>query len=170
MLITLPPNYPYVMLTALWISFQCYFVGMSVPYAQRKKVFNREFMKQFDEQHIQSISKSGGAPAHGYPDMGTGIYSEKLSYKDWFNFNLAQRAHFNFLEQILIVLFLILVAGFKYPDYTVIAGLVYSFGRFLMVRGYTKKIEGRKLGVAILNVALAGLFTLSISSALSLQK
>ncbi len=55
-------------------------------------------MKQFDELHMKSVPKSGGAPGDGYPDLGSGVYSEKLSYKDWFNFNLSQRAHFNFLE------------------------------------------------------------------------
>lgn len=30
--------------------------------------------------------------------MGNGVYSDKLSYKDWFLFNLDQRAHKNFLE------------------------------------------------------------------------
>ena len=71
--------------------------------------------ENFDEIHMKNIPESGGAPAHGYPDMGHGVYSEKLSYKDWFLFNLAQRAHFNFLEQIQIVIFLILVAGVKFP-------------------------------------------------------
>ena len=30
--------------------------------------------------------------------MGNGLYGEKLSYKDWFEFQLDQRAHKNFLE------------------------------------------------------------------------
>jgi len=34
----------------------------------------------------------------GYPDMGSGRYSDKLSWKDWYYFNLAQRCHMNYLE------------------------------------------------------------------------
>ena len=54
--------------------------------------------KNFDELHKKSFPGSSGAPQQGYPDMGCGLYSEKLSYKDWFTFNLAARVHGNFLE------------------------------------------------------------------------
>jgi len=30
--------------------------------------------------------------------MGSGRYSEKLEYKEWFEFNNAQRVHVNFVE------------------------------------------------------------------------
>jgi hypothetical protein len=33
-----------------------------------------------------------------YPDMGNGRYSEKLSYKEWFEFNNAIRVHYNYIE------------------------------------------------------------------------
>ena len=63
----------------------------------RGRVFDKNFMeKHFLEEHNlatgeKSISKSG------LPDMGCGRYSAKLSYKQWYEFNNAQRAHYNFL-------------------------------------------------------------------------
>ena len=38
------------------------------------------------------------APEFGYPDMGNGWFADKLTYEQWFLFNLDQRAHKNFLE------------------------------------------------------------------------
>jgi hypothetical protein len=28
-------------------------------------------------------------PKLGYPDMGAGVFSKQLSYKEWFDFNVA---------------------------------------------------------------------------------
>ena len=56
----------------------------------RSKVFSKEFMSQFDQQHQEAF----GTPATvgGYPDTGNGYYADKLSYKDWYVFNNWQRA------------------------------------------------------------------------------
>ena len=62
-----------------------------------------------------------------------------------------------------------MVAGFKYPTYTLIAGSMYSFGRFVMTIGYSRKIEGRVLGVIILNIALFGLFALAAASVMAFK-
>ena len=78
-----------VVFSYLWISF--------VPGVARGRVFNAEFMKQFDELHKAETGEEK-APKGGYPDMGCGRFSEKLSYKDWYEFNLAQRVHYNYLE------------------------------------------------------------------------
>ena len=83
---------------ALGISLQCYFTGFLVAQPRRFKMFNREFMnKNFKEIHQKETGQSV-APDQGYPDMGSGVYSEKLTYKQWFEFNLVQRVHQNFLE------------------------------------------------------------------------
>ena len=56
---------------------------------KRAKVFNGEFMKKhFGEEHMKAYPKDTKTPQYGYPDMGSGFYSKKLSYKDWFEFNL----------------------------------------------------------------------------------
>lgn len=43
------------------------------------------------ENNFKEIHKSETGDEieeHGYPDMGNGKYAEKLSYKDWYEFNL----------------------------------------------------------------------------------
>jgi len=51
-------------------------------------MFNREFMnKNFKDIHCKETGEMY-APDQGYPDMGSGLYSEKLTYKQWIEFNL----------------------------------------------------------------------------------
>ena len=101
--------------------------------------------------------------------MGNGYYAEKLSYKDWFEHGLAQRVHVNFIEQLLIVCFLVLVAGLKHPTEAAILGLTYSFGRLVYAIGYSRKVESRGVGVLLLTLPLFGLFYFSFVDMLALQ-
>ena len=101
--------------------------------------------------------------------MGCGWYSSKLSYKQWFQFNVAQRIHGNFLEQLVTVTLLILIAGLKYPAYTFYAGIAYSIGRLLMAIGYMIQTKDRRPGFIFLNLALGVLFYMSIDTLLSLK-
>ena len=59
----------------------------------RTKAFNAEFMKQFEEQHAVECSGESKPAVGGWPDNGDGRYSDKLSYRAWFEFNNAQRVH-----------------------------------------------------------------------------
>lgn len=107
----LPSSYPYVLLSATLIGAQCYMTGFVVPQSKRKKLFNEEFLqKNFGDEHKKEFGTK--VPAQGYPDTGNGRYSEKLSYKDWFEFNNAQRVHQNFVETVGIVMISTLIAGF----------------------------------------------------------
>ena len=72
-----------------------------MPAGVRYKVFNEEFMKQFNEEHQAAFGTD--APKGGHPDDGNGYYSQKLSDKDWYDFQNAQRAHYNFLETVIPV-------------------------------------------------------------------
>lgn len=54
--------------------------------------------ENIEAEHIKNIKGAKSYPDQGYPDTGSGLYSKKLSYKDWFEFNLTQRVHANFLE------------------------------------------------------------------------
>jgi len=63
----------------------------------RGKLFDEKYMRRFDEIHKQATGMEK-APKGGYPDMGNGRYAADLSYDQWFAFNNAQRAHYNFLE------------------------------------------------------------------------
>jgi hypothetical protein len=62
----------------------------------RKNLFPKEFLeKEFGEIHSAQLGEpiTGG----GYPDTGSGLYSHKLSYKDWYRFNVLQRIHLNYM-------------------------------------------------------------------------
>lgn len=69
-------------------------------------------MQQFDREHGEAFN--GEKPAGlGFPDTGNGRFSKMLPYKDWLKFNNAQRVHYNFLENLPIILALIVIASFK---------------------------------------------------------
>lgn len=45
-------EYAYVLLTSLWIAFQCYMTGFIVVEVKRAKTFTKEYMnKNFLEEH-----------------------------------------------------------------------------------------------------------------------
>ncbi len=51
--------------------------------------------KHFGEMHQNELGEEiqmGGAP-----DVGSGLYAQKLSYKDWYRFNVLQRIHLNYV-------------------------------------------------------------------------
>ena len=134
-------EYGYVLLMAMWIAFQCYLTGFVVVEKKRIETYTDEYLvKHYLEDHMKAFPKDKRIPKLGYPDMGNGWYSTKLTYKQWFEFNLAQRVHWNFLEQLFIVIFLMLIAGVRHPGYTVITGGVYSFARLLNAYGYSKTV------------------------------
>ena len=54
----------------------------------RRRVFNDEFMKSnFENVHKMNVGSDAPCPSMGYPDMGSGVYSRQLAYRDWFEFN-----------------------------------------------------------------------------------
>ena len=93
--LSLPSTYGYVIIIGALIGLEIIFIGFLLPGGARK-VFTKEFMEQhFGEEHRKATGKDiekGGAP-----DMGSGLYSQKLSYKEWYDFNNAQRAHYNYV-------------------------------------------------------------------------
>ncbi len=97
--------------------------------------------------------------------MGNGWYSSKLSYKQWFEFNIAQRVHYNFIEQCIIVVFLILIAGVRHPSYTVIAGGVYSIARLWNAISYSRSVKGRVPGFLIGSLAMFSLMGMATHTA-----
>jgi hypothetical protein len=57
----------------------------------RRKLFSAEFFAK----HFPTLKP---LPKGGYPDMGNGRFSAKLSDEEWLKFNYAQRAHQNYVE------------------------------------------------------------------------
>lgn len=68
--------------------------------------------------------------------MGNGRYSEKLSYKEWYELNNAQRVHLNFVEQLPLILILILLTSFTQPLAALILSIAYFLLRLIYAIGY----------------------------------
>ena len=134
--------YRYVALTAALILFHCSMTGFLVTGPQRKKHFSEEFMKEnFQTEHERHFpdGKAKELAKGGYPDMGSGRYSEKLSYKAWYEFNVAQRIHYHYLESVTSVICWILVAGIRLPIPAIAFGAGVCLGRIIFHRGYHMK-------------------------------
>ena len=100
--------------------------------------------------------------------MGAGMYSRMLGYKEWFEFNCAQRVHQNNVEHLSWTLPLFIVNGVFFPTFTAGLGGVVIAGRELYRMGYmspegpTSKI--REIGAVPLNICeLLAILSLSFA-------
>ena len=93
----------------------------------------------------------------GYPDMGSGFYSKKLAYRDWYRFNCAQRVHGNSVEHLTWLVPLLLVSAVFQPRFTACLTLPVLFGRELYKTGYMSpdgpNSKVRECGAIPLNIA-----------------
>ena len=97
--------------------------------------------------------------------MGSGIYSQKLNYKQWYDFNNAQRAHYNYLEMAPTTLVWLFCAGVYFPIPAAIIGLLVIILRIIYSVGYVKGgPQGRLIGALGNDLALLGLLGLSLAS------
>ena len=95
--------------------------------------------------------------------MGSGYFSKKLSYKDWFEFNNAQRVHYNFLESLPLILITIFFAGLKQPLAALILSCMYFVFRLIYLLGYTYGGPNmRVIGGAPASLCFITLFALSL--------
>lgn len=128
-------QYGYVVLASMGIGLQCFFTGFGVSMRARQKYFTDQFMQDnFGEIHQKEVGKP--LPKLGYPDSGSGIYSEKLTYKQWFEINNAARCHQNYVEQVGIVIPTTLIAGWYHPIPAATLGFGYIAGRVAYTLGY----------------------------------
>lgn len=75
-------SYKWVALVASLMMFQVVMIGM-IPGGARSKLFTKEFLeKEFKEKHeaafVNGTAAQKALPKGGYPDMGSGLYGEKL--------------------------------------------------------------------------------------------
>jgi hypothetical protein len=70
-----------------------------------------QFLDMHREELKDSLTEPVLDPHMGFPDCGSGRYSEKLDYKDWYDFNNAQRVHMNYVEQLPLIMALIFISA-----------------------------------------------------------
>ena len=148
--LTLPENYGLVLLSSVAVAIQCFLVGFTVAEGKRKQYFNKEFLeKNFGEEHKKEFGTT--VPKFGYPDHGSGRFSQKLSYKAWFELNNAQRCHQNFLESVALLIFAVLISGLIFPKAAAIIGAIHFVGRIFYILGYTTKggADNRLIGAGL---------------------
>uniref|UniRef100_A0A7S3TJ23 Uncharacterized protein n=1 Tax=Strombidinopsis acuminata TaxID=141414 RepID=A0A7S3TJ23_9SPIT len=88
----------------------------------------------------------------GWPDNGEGYYSRKLSYKDWYEFNSAMRAHQNLVEAMPYNTILVLLAGLIVPRLALFTSSLNVFARFIYSCLYVKYgPRGRWVGIILSN-------------------
>ena len=165
--------YRYVALTASLILFHYVLTSFISAGKTRGRTFTPEFMEQnfktLHERHFTEEGKQKVVPKGGYPDMGSGRFSEKLSYKQWYEFNVAQRIHYHYLESITSVICWLLIAGLVYPEVSIAFGGGYFLGRVLFHMGYAMKgPQGRGIGFALQFLCSLGLMIVAFISSITL--
>ena len=163
-------TYPAVLLGLLLVILTYVFSIYNFAMKSRIAVFRRTFMRQFDEMHCKEVKGYDKAPQFGYPDCGSGVYSQKLPYADWFKINCGQRVQLNFLEQLPIIMITILVAGLKYKFYTFVLSVTYCVARLMYGFGYMIAPSKRVAGALLQDVVMLGLIGLAYHSAWTLTQ
>ena len=93
------------------------------------------------------------------------MYGDMLSYEDWFNFSLDQRGHKNFLEQVTIIVFLLLVIGLVYPILALVFGGIHFVARWIYVIGYKSGPNMRLIGGLPINLSNMAMCVMGIVAA-----
>ncbi len=85
-----PDEYPITVLGCLFLSLLCAVSARFVVIPPRVEAFAKsKFMtEKFEEEHDKHI-KDQKVNIAGFPDTGSGRYSDKLPYKSWVTFNNA---------------------------------------------------------------------------------
>ena len=133
--------------------------------------FTKEFLSQFSQMHYEALKATGrsdrmsqGPDNLGYPDVGSGHYSDKLTYQQWFNFNVRQRCHKNYLEFLTPAVVFLLIGGLYIPWVSIGAGILFLFGRLGYTIGYIKQPKLRLPGFITSNTGLIVLLAMSLYS------
>ena len=143
---TVSNDYKHVLMVVLVIVAQ-YFIALIGAGAPRGKIFNQDFMEnKFGKEHELGFF-GGRIKKGGYPDCGSGRYTMEAGYRSWFEFNIAQRIHINYMENISQIIVLLLCTGLHYPNTTTAIGWYYVVGRLLYQLGYTYAPSARVIGM-----------------------
>jgi hypothetical protein len=178
---TLVAEHGYLLASTTAIAFYGVFAGGFFVGGARGKAFGKEWVKtpaaeKLIEEHKKALGDAskddkGGVPkfsASGYPDMGSGRYSATLPYKAWFEFNNAQRVHYNLVENLPSILALHLVAGVYFPRAAAAAAVPWLVARHIWGMNYVSAgPEGRYNGIAALHqLCLISWFGMAVAGSL----
>ncbi len=94
--------------------------------------------------------------------MGYGRYSEKLSYKEWVEFNNVMRSHLNITEQINFLLVIFMIGGLFLPKILMVVSWIGVFGRPLYIIGYIIFGANGRLFGAFFNVAPTYIISITV--------
>jgi len=132
---TLPDTYGWVIIAGAVLALELVLIGFCCAFRARFKYFNHEFLdKNFGDMHKEETGHT--VPLSGYPDTGSGRYSQALSYKDWYELNNAQRVHLNFVEFAPAIFLTLFLAGIYYPVTAAILGAIIIVARLVYTIGY----------------------------------
>ena len=140
-----PENYKWVWLGVTTLNIECFLLGLIYVNYIRTKIFSQDFMNNnFGDTH-QACFKSQ-PPKGGYADAGNGKYSERLSLKNWFDFNVGYRGHINFTEGLPFTVIIGLLAGLFYPITAAIFLGISVVARLIFIIGYVIAPRLRSIG------------------------
>jgi hypothetical protein len=81
--LSLSSDFGWVILVAALLALEVIVFGSLFPGRMRRTLFNETFMKEkFAEIHAAELKEE--ITKGGYPDMGSGRYSQLLSYGEWY--------------------------------------------------------------------------------------
>ena len=147
-----PDEYPKIVLAIVVLFVQCIVISFALVVPARIKIFNNPFMKEkFAKEHAEHFPGQR-APFMGFPDAGSGRYSDSLPYKDWVSFNNVMRVHLNIVEQLPFLVPFMLIGGLIIPRIVMYLAWFGVFSRAAYVIGYVSKGANARLFGAAFNL------------------
>ena len=119
--------------------------AFSGSFLYRPKMFNKDFMAQFEAEHKDAFGEKSSLPPAGFPDAGHGRYSNKVDYKDWMKLNIWVRIHQNLMEFIYFYVLCLMIIGIHWQWVGFGLGMVFFFLRIGYSLGYFVKPARRAI-------------------------
>ena len=155
MQISVPDEYPWILLGLVMIETLCMVTGFTTCIKARKQHFNEQFLKEAGEKlKIKDAEKEYKL---GFPDAGSGVFSHLLPYKQWSELNQSLRIHANLVEHLPLITTLLLVAGLAYPRLTLCLEVVYLVLRIVYRIAYATGANLRLIGAVPIMLMTNGL-------------
>ena len=158
-LLHLNQEFGQVIIVTSIISFLLLLIGFFYPGRTRAKIFSQEYMDDYFFDEHKAYTGEQIQPG-GYPDMGESRYADKLGYYEWLKFNNAQRSHYNFVEEIAIIVVLLLLSGIVFPEPSMALGTFYFLARGVYAV-YYNTVQGPMNYVRIMASAVCRLIVLA---------